>query len=838
MIARPEETAVASLEDLILRPPIEIAVDTVHRGKTTLAVQTACRVSADAVAVRIYRSPTIPRQPRGFDLEAYVAPTPVAYGRFLQSAIPRISRKFSTDPSPVEYVAGLLDLREVTAVSRGEGRALLAAGPEGRPRNPFADPRNGCWRVPTLRVVLVGHDLTRDFGRLFGRGFYDGLLRPEDGATPLLIRDGKLIGFAGAGPAGAYAPPIVEYATGPDGSMYAVRLAARDAALPFGNARFDQHRRTFLGELPPGPLTAAEADDMAASFAERTADAYGEAARRVVDTLLIYEAMRASDAGLYTPFATADAPATPPMRPTTGARVATFLIHMTRLAAAGSVELRDERRVRALMKAGGIDAFTGDARYTRYGEQTARVHGGLSLSRSPTRLWHEAPGMLRDVDMAGCYNAILAGLDVYWGRPIVLEPGRERMSLRDAVELAVRESAPGAWYVRATGDFAPDANVLIPSTLDAVTRENFRRKRRQGGRRAALFSARVESGVVTEATWALIGAMPAEWREAYEGLEADSVVFYPRRMAAGDGPGYDRLVEAHRTGELPWGSRYIAETMQIYTREHVDAGSVSLKFPMREYARRFGGLRAEARETQGKGSAAELAWKLQANTCYGVLASRHLATSNAVAANRVTAAARASACALALALNGIQVITDGVTYRRDQVPACTLAECLEILPDYATRRPEAGSAIPFLDPDSIPEGDAEFSAWYGEHTARFFEVDGPALRAVTGLDLEHKSDEAGDPAFDAMACDGSTNHAKLKADGSGGWVATDMKYRGYGPASKEALRPWIVESYASDRMERLPPLTEDVVRLGVGEATAKAKKAITSGRDAVYLPLG
>jgi hypothetical protein len=88
-----------------------------------------------------------------------------------------------------------------------------------------------------------------------------------------------------------------------------------------------------------------------------------------------------------------------------------------------------------------------------------------------------------------------------------------------------------------------------------------------------------------------------------------------------------------------------------------------------------------------------------------------------------------------------------------------------------------------------------------------------------------------------MACDGSANHAKLKADG-GGWVATDMKYRGYGPASKEALRPWIVDVYSTDRMGKLPPLSEDVVRLGVVDATAKAKKAIASGRDAVYLPLG
>jgi hypothetical protein len=56
--------------------------------------------------------------------------------------------------------------------------------------------------------------------------------------------------------------------------------------------------------------------------------------------------------------------------------------------------------------------------------------------------------------------------------------------------------------------------------------------------------------------------------------------------------------------------------------------------------------RRQARRDHGKGGGMDLAWKRQANTMYGILASRHFATSNAVASNVITAAGRAGAFAL------------------------------------------------------------------------------------------------------------------------------------------------------------------------------------------------
>ena len=138
-------------------------------------------------------------------------------------------------------------------------------------------------------------------------------------------------------------------------------------------------------------------------------------------------------------------------------------------------------------------------------------------------------------------------------------------------------------------------------------------------------------------------------------------------------------------------------------------------------------------EKHGKGSGQDLAWKLHANTMYGILACPDLDTNNFVAANQITATGRALAFLMVNSLNGIQVITDGCTYRRDQIPACTYAECLEIQPDYPLRRAEADSGIPFIDPATIPDDDAEFTNWYRNHVKRFFGVSELRARYVAAI---------------------------------------------------------------------------------------------------------
>ena len=149
-------------------------------------------------------------------------------------------------------------------------------------------------------------------------------------------------------------------------------------------------------------------------------------------------------------------------------------------------------------------------------------------------------------------------------------------------------------------------------------------------------------------------------------------------------------------------------------------------------------LRRKARATDGRGSGAEIAWKLTSNAMYGILGSGYLVTGNCVAANVITAHGRAVAFAMFQSLNGLQLATDGCTYRLDRIPRCTSPECLAAMPDYLLRHADDTAGIPFYDPAEIPQNDADFNAWFAGHVARFFGLEEASVRRLLVHQLEHK----------------------------------------------------------------------------------------------------
>jgi len=193
-----------------------------------------------------------------------------------------------------------------------------------------------------------------------------------------------------------------------------------------------------------------------------------------------------------------------------------------------------------------------------------------------------------------------------------------------------------------------------------------------------------------------------------------------------------------------------------------------------------------------------------------------------------------------LSLNGLQVITDGCSYRRDRIPMCSLEECLKAVPDYPLRHVDEDTGIPFYDPDEVPENDTEFTEWYQEHVKRFFQISGGEEydRLFAVHRLEHKlTEDGGFASFDAMACDGSSNYLKLTKNGNR-WKVREAKMRGYGKDSKRALKDWIVTAYATDKMTDLPPITEDRLLLKLKPAQQKAKRALVEAEiSQVMLPL-
>lgn len=295
---------------------------------------------------------------------------------------------------------------------------------------------------PVLKILLVGHFLEADLARCFGKTFYHDIFTAEpDDPRPLTMRDGRPIRLAYAGGSPFSGPPIVEYVTATNEMTFGISLQTRDTSQVYGKGSLDDLSQTFLGRPKSGSLDASDKACMLETFRQKPIAAYSYAMIDAVHTLLVHERMTAEDRQIHTEFGVEESQI-PAMRATLGSRVAQFTIHMTQRHAADSSTLQGTRALRTLMRSGNPEGFGGERGLSHFGCQTGQIHGGLIFSRSPDRLWHEAPGMLRDVDMQGCYAAITGGIDAYWGRPVVLEPGGYCMRLTEAVELASRAADP------------------------------------------------------------------------------------------------------------------------------------------------------------------------------------------------------------------------------------------------------------------------------------------------------------------------------------------------------------------------------------------------------------
>lgn len=831
------EYSADQIESVLLNGPITIAVDTEYDGLQTLTIQTATRMPGGEVVVTVYRSADLPPVPPWKDLRKHL--------HWLEPFAPRVKllpqRIIERDISPTTFVRNLRGV-PLRSIPLAEGRRLLDPDNEAPPRNALRDQKKRRLVVPRIVIRLVAHFLTADFSRMFGAQFFHDVLGLDNGgAGSLAIADGKLLRLHN--PRQPYvAMPAVEYAQAPSGELFEVRLEYRDTNLLLQSGTLDSLAKTFLGTGKVDLLNQEDKAHMARTFRRKTGQVYGYAINDVLATLLVYEQILEHHGRLYREF---DHPGdrTPPLRATLGRRQVDFLVEMARTTAEGSQVLSSPKALKSLMRRGGAKHLVAN-HLSRYGVQTGGVHGGLLYSRSPTQFWHAAPGMLRDVDLSGCYNQVAAGINVYLGQPVVFEPGSRRINLREAVEFATANADQDAWLLRVTGDILAAPNMLIPSTLNCLTVDNYKAKRRRSSAgqddrpRSKLFSQRIEAGIVTAATWQVIQALPGPLRREYEALRAESIILYPRKLVADGAAEFDQLVQQRSSDDLPWASELDLEGLELRTVEKIDDDYVSLRFPLGKFARRLAELRAQAKQQDGKG--AEQTFKLMANTTYGVLGSRHYPTNNVVAANVITATARAVAFAMVQSLNGLQVITDGCTYRRDRIPACTFQECLRLQEDYPLRHADEKSGIPFLDHRTIPREADAFDEWYRQHACHFFDCDAPGFAALVSLHrLEHKQTPGTDTvSFDALACVGTGDYIKCLRNVRGEYEIADAAARGYRKSSNSQWVEWLLETLSNDHLEELGPITEDESLLKLKEAKIKARVALAHGITAVLLPLG
>lgn len=817
---------------------VRVACDTEYRDTHTLTAQFAARFGQDIV-VQVYHSPAIPPPPDADTLEGLLPGGIMEPG---QKLIIRPAKQLDPHLSPVRVLADLFGLTDVEAVHKvaGDFEATKAA------------------LAPPIILTFIAHFWTADFFRVFGERHFAGLIQRQSEGGMLVIQSRKMLAFKEVfKTCHRFLDPVLEYARH-GGLLYPIRVRNFDTSLTYGKGKLDDHARTFLGLKKSSNISLAEKRDMLATFLGKPHQSYAYAILDSILTLGIERRMREEDARMYEKlgFENKDIP---PLRPTLGSRVAEMITKSIAQAATGSVTLSQKgkplangkarklslSKVKALLSEGSAE-FIAAGHVSVFGQQTGETHGGLLFSRSPTKFFHDAPGNLRDVDLSGCYASVIGSMNLYVGRPVVHEPGCGSMRLREAIAFLDEHAAgPDAWVVKVSGPIAATPNVLIPSTRGALTHANYQSraaKKRAKSRRhglvfdwlyeagkhtgnATIYTDVIEAGFVAWPTWLMVQAMPPALREDYEDLEVETVLFYPKKMVAETGPEFDDQIAKFHHDQTSWNSSIDMDKLQLVIVKKLDADHVALRFDIGELAQTISGFRKQAKQEFGKGSGAELGWKQHANSMYGVAASRYLVTNNIVCANVITATARALAFAMQMSHNGIQVITDGCTYRRDQVPEVTFADCLKADPEYTIRRPEAG--IAFHAAEVVPEDDVAYTTWYRQHVKEFFGVGGPDYDRLFGLhSLEHK--KCGDPeqaSFDGLCCDGSGNYLKLLRE-DGGWKVADFKARSFRREAKAVLEPWIVQTYAADRYDGPPPITESTALLTYKEANRVGRRAL------------
>jgi hypothetical protein len=108
------------------------------------------------------------------------------------------------------------------------------------------------------------------------------------------------------------------------------------------------------------------------------------------------------------------------------------------------------------------------------------------------------------------------------------------------------------------------------------------REERKGNGNTSIYTDVVEAGVVAWPTWLMILALPEQLRKEYEGLEVDTILFYPRKMVAEGGAAFDALVREHAHEDTPWRATIDMAALEQTIKRRIDDDHVALKFMHRE----------------------------------------------------------------------------------------------------------------------------------------------------------------------------------------------------------------------------------------------------------------
>jgi hypothetical protein len=397
------------------------------------------------------------------------------------------------------------------------------------------------------------------------------------------------------------------------------------------------------------------------------------------------------------------------VRDTTGSNVSGFLNDLI-LKHFGATEGEAKATVTGQRKLGNADKLQ-SVKLNDFGVQSFQTVGGLLYSR--VARYPVLKGYFGDLDESSCYATKLSNMDIYLGQPITstFKARKYKPSLKEALQVISEQKCPrDAWLIRVSGKLQNAENTLILSDLDFTPKqikfktvwdkkpyqasiEQFNAyKTSDGEASSTLLRKEIKFGLVNADILDCLKLLPERWLEEYLDLKVDTLVFIPKDLICDTLEDFNRVRASYDIDEYE--EKLDPKTGLKQLAAIRSKANVCLRFPIGKYYQQLKVKRAEYKKA--KNPIQEI-YKLFLNSGYGALACRHLPVNNLLAANQITASARATSWMMINALNGLQVITDGSTFSWEHIPlGQKFKDLLEVNPTYLVDfDPSVKSNLPF-----------------------------------------------------------------------------------------------------------------------------------------------
>jgi hypothetical protein len=500
--------------------------------------------------------------------------------------------------------------------------------------------------------------------------------------------------------------------------------------------------------------------------------------------------------------------------------------------------------------------------YNKFGIQPLQTVGGLLFSRmARVPSMH---GIMGDLDEKSCYATALGTMHLYLGQPVIRTfRGKRKPKLLPVIQLLEKICPREGWLVRVSGKFQEAVNTLLLSNLafkeskivfKTIFDARMSRKFVNDWNAYKTSNQEAQSTILTkECKFSLVNAelldciklLPETWQREYFDLLVDAIVFVPNELVCED-------LQELRTKQ----SKYPTERDSSPLVIDFDNGKFSieleysqenlcLRYPIKDY---FEQLKAKRNKYKKERNPIQEVLKLVLNSTYGALACEHLPINNLLAANHITASARATSWCMLYALNGCQVITDGCQFLWQNLPLnTTFKTILKRNPNYLI---EFDKAVVSNIPESTDQSwiDANFH----KHLIRFFEAENIDCRPLHRYDFELKTESfptacgksQETPIFHYFVNHGSGSYAKgyeggiLLCDGNDYVLENPtfnkVKARSF-KGSDSALMQWYLQCFENGYT--LPVIYKEFEILKFGKANELAVRLLQSA-DEIAHPMG